>query len=117
VVTATFVGFLVGGLSGAFCTTVGIFTPSFLVIVLTEPYYEYLLRSQSFSKALQGVMLSFVGLLFSTTMKFALAVPWTWILVLLAFGALLSLIRGIRIAWVVVIGVALSIVYTIALQL
>jgi len=117
VVTATFVGYLVGGWSGAFCATLGIFTPSFLVIVLTEPYYDYLLRSPFFSSALQGIILSFVGLLFSTTIKFALAVPWTWFLVLLALGALVSLIKGIRITWVVVVGVALSIAYSGAIQL
>jgi chromate transporter len=116
VVTATFVGYLVGGWIGAFFATVGIFIPSFLVIVLTEPYYDYLLRSSFFSSALQGVILSFVGLLFSTTVKFSLAVPWTFFLVLLALGALASLLRGIRITWVVVIGVLLSIAYTGALQ-
>ena len=116
VVTATFVGYLVGGWTGAFSATVGIFTPSFLVIVLTEPYYDYLLRSPFFSGALQGVILSFVGLLFSTTVKFAMAVPWTWFLALMAVGASASLLKGIRITWVVVLGVVLSIAYTGALQ-
>ncbi|MDD1672841.1 MAG: chromate efflux transporter [Methanomicrobiales archaeon] len=115
VVTATFVGYLVQGWSGAFCATVGIFTPSFLVIILAEPYYEYLLQSPLFSRALQGVILSFVGLLFSTTVRFALAVPWTWFLGLLAIGAAVALDRGIKIIWVVLIGVALSIAYSAVL--
>jgi chromate transporter len=115
VVTATFVGYLVQGWSGAICATLGIFTPSFLVIVLTEPYYEYLLQSPLFSRAFQGVVLSFVGLLFSTTIRFALIIPWTWFLGLLAVGAAAALIRGIRITWVVLIGLALSIAYSAVL--
>lgn len=37
VITATFVGFHVAGLWGAFCGTIGIFAPSFLMVLITVP--------------------------------------------------------------------------------
>ena len=114
VVTATFVGYLINGWTGALCATVGMFTPSFLIIVLTEPYYEQLLRSPWFSSAFQGIILSFVGLLLSTTVKFTLAIPWTWFLTLLTIGVLAGLLKGFRITWIVAIGLVLSVLYGIA---
>jgi hypothetical protein len=58
----------------------------------------------------QGILFSFVGLLLSVTLKLALAVPWSWFLGLLAAGAFLSLLLGAEILWVVIAGVAISIV-------
>jgi len=110
VITATFVGYLTYGFWGGVVATIAIFIPSFLFVVGTVPYYDRLQGSQLYKKMFQGILFSFVGLLLSVTLKLALAVPWSWFLGLLAAGAFLSLLLGAEILWVVIAGVAISIV-------
>ncbi|MGA2122079.1 MAG: chromate efflux transporter [Methanoregula sp.] len=108
VITATFVGFLAYGFWGGIVATIGIFTPSFLFVVGTVPYYDRLHSSQLYQKMFQGILFSFVGLLLSVTVKLALAVPWSWFPGLLAVGGFISLLVGVEILWVVVAGVGLA---------
>lgn len=110
IITATFVGFLAYGFWGGIVATIAIFTPSFLFVVGTVPYYDRLRNSQLYQKMFQGILFSFVGLLLSVTIKLALAVPWSWFSGLLAAGAFLSLLLGAEILWVVIAGIASAIV-------
>jgi chromate transporter len=109
VITATFVGFLTYGFWGGVVATIGIFTPSFLFVVGTVPYYDRLRSSQLYQKMFKGILFSFVGLLLSVTIKLALAIPWSWFPGLLAAGAFLSLLLGAEILWVVFAGIVLAI--------
>ena len=108
VITATFVGFLAYGFWGGIVATIAIFTPSFLFVIGTVPYYDRLRSSQLYQKMFQGILFSFVGLLLSVTIRLALAVPWSWFSGLLAAGAFLSLLLGAEILWVVIAGMGIA---------
>ena len=108
VITATFVGFVVYGIPGAIVSTIAVFTPSFLILVLVTPYFDRLKGSEWFSKATKGIFASFVGLLFFVTIKFALAVPWDVAKVLFGLAALAALIKNIDILYVVLLGIVIS---------
>jgi len=110
VITATFVGFLTYGFWGGVIATIAIFTPSFLFVVGTVPYYDQLRSSQLYHKMFLGILFSFVGLLLSVTIKLALVVPWSWFPALLAAGAFLSLLLGVEILWVVIAGIGIAVV-------
>jgi chromate transporter len=116
VITATFVGFLAYGFWGGVVATIGIFTPSFLCVVGTVPYYDRLRGSRLYQKMFQGILFSFVGLLLSVTIRLALAVQWSWFPALLAAGAFLSLLLGAEILWVVIAGVGIAIVMFLILH-
>jgi chromate transporter len=109
VITATFVGYLVYGLAGAAIATVAIFTPSFVLLVATAPFVDSMMKSQLFRTALTGILASFVGLLLSVTVKFALAVPWDAIRVLLTLAAFFALLKKIDVLYIVLAGAVLSI--------
>jgi chromate transporter len=109
VITATFIGYLRDGISGGVIATVFIFLPSFLMVVATVPYYDRLRSSHYFNRALQGILYSFVGLLLSTAVRFALNIPWDFTRIFLACGALAALLLKVELPWVVLIGAIISV--------
>ncbi len=108
VITATFVGYKVLGLLGALAATIGIFAPSFLLVVLVMPFYQRL-REHAWVKVIfNGVLVSFVGLmiivLFNMS-KQSLVDPLT---IYFALFALISLrVWKVNVLWVVLGGTSL----------
>jgi chromate transporter len=108
VITATFVGMLTHGLAGAVVATLAIFAPSFILLIATAPFLDQLNQSKLFSWASQGVLASFVGLLLFVTMKFATAVPWDLIRIVIASASLAALMRKVDTLYVITIGALVS---------
>ena len=109
VITATFVGYHIAGLIGAVVGTVAIFSPSFLMVPITVPYFDRLQHALLFRRALRGVLASFVGLLLAVTVQFAIAASWTALSILLATAAFVALRFKIDILWVVLVGAGVSV--------
>jgi chromate transporter len=109
VITATFVGYLVYGLSGAVVATIAIFTPSFFTLVIVAPFFDRLKNSVYFLRAIDGVLASFVGLLLYVCFKFATTVPWDVARILLGLAALAALIRKVDILYIVLAGAVISV--------
>lgn len=110
VITATFVGYLIDSWLGGIVATISIFLPSFLLIIGIAPYFERLRASPLFQKVIGGVLCSFVGLLATVTMRFALNVQWDLAHALLSGAALTALLLKVDILWVILIGTILSII-------
>jgi chromate transporter len=108
VITATFVGYQLAGVLGALVGTIGIFTPSFLMVLVTVPYFDRLQQSLWFRRALRGVLASFVGLLVAVAINFGLATSWSIPPAVLALAAFAALRLKVDILWVVLIGAAVS---------
>jgi chromate transporter len=110
VITATFIGYLLNGLLGGIIATMGIFLPSFLLVISISPYFDRLRTLPSFNKVVGGVLCSFVGLLLTVTIRFALNVHWDLAHLLLASSALIALFLKVDILWVVLIGTIISMI-------
>jgi len=111
VITATFVGFLLYGLLGGTIATFAIFLPSFLIVVGIGPYFDKLNAFPYFSKAVSGILSSFVGLLLAVTVLFALKVPWDFFRAFIAIAAFVALLLKVEVYWVVIAGIALSVLF------
>lgn len=111
VITATFVGYLLHGLAGACVATSAMFLPSLLLVIGIAPYFARLRASLWFRRAISGVLCSFVGLLATVTIRFALQVHWDWLHLLLGVAALGALLRKIDILWVIVAGTVVSLLF------
>jgi chromate transporter len=109
VITATFVGYLTCGFAGAIVATIAIFTPSFLILVMAAPFFDKLKASEYFSKAIKGILASFVGLLLSVTLKFGLNISWDIIRVLFGLAAMTALMKKVDVLYVVLAGAVVSI--------
>jgi chromate transporter len=108
VITATFVGYLVRGFLGAAVATIAIFFPSFLILVGVAPWFDRVRSSPWFTRAIGGILCSFVGLLLTVTIRFALNVRWDWPHLVLGTVALAALVLKVDILWVVLAGTAIS---------
>lgn len=108
VITATFVGYLLHGLAGACVATVAMFLPSLLLVIGVAPYFARLRASLWFRRAISGVLCSFVGLLATVTIRFALQVHWDGLHLFLGVAALTALLRKVDILWVIVVGTVVS---------
>lgn len=109
VITATFVGYLMQGFSGAIVATIAIFSPSFIILAGIMPFYGRIRNSPFFLKASKAILATFVGLLLYATLKFAAVVPWDTLRVLLLIGALVALFKKTDILYVVLTCSAISI--------
>jgi chromate transporter len=108
--TATFIGYLVGGPSGAIAATVGVFLPAFLAVALSIPVLDHLRDSVRARAFLDGVNAAAVGLLAVVAAQLALASirdVGGAATVALAF---VLLIRGVGTGWLIAAGAALGLV-------
>jgi len=110
VITATFIGYLLHGPLGGVLATITIFLPSFTLVVGIAPYFDRLRSSAHLNQIIQGVLYSFVGLLFTVTLRFAWNVHWDIPHILLASAAFLALLYKVDILWVVMAGILFSMV-------
>jgi chromate transporter len=110
IITSTFVGYMLYGLAGSVVSTIAIFTPSFLILTAAVPVFDRLKSSKYFTGITKVIFSSFIGLLLYVTLKFAIAVPWDILRVLLGLAALTALVKKIDILYIVLTGAAISLV-------
>jgi chromate transporter len=108
VITATFVGYLLHGLLGAVVATVGVFAPSFLILIGIAPWFDRLRSSAWFNRVIRGILCSFVGLLFTVTLQFGWNIHWDWLHAAIVIGAFAALIYKLDLLWVVLAGGIIS---------
>jgi chromate transporter len=109
VITAAFVGYIVYGPIGGIVATMGIFLPSFLILIGAVPYYDRLGGSLRFNWAINGVLCSFVGLLGSVYFHFASNMPGDLAHAIIAVAAFIALLLKIDILWIILIGAVISV--------
>ena len=109
VITAAFVGYILYGPVGGAIATLGIFLPSFLMIVGMVPFYDRLSKSPNFNMAINGILCSFVGLLASVTFHFASNMQWDISHAIMTIAAFFALLFKVDILWVVLIGALISV--------
>jgi chromate transporter len=109
--TATFIGYILGGVPGALVATLGIFLPSFVFVAITHPFVPRLRQSKLFSSLLDGVNVASAGLMAGVMIQLARA---AWIdipTVLIAIVAAVLLFRfKVNSAWLVVGGAVVGLV-------
>lgn len=107
--TATFVGYLIFGWTGAAVATLGIFLPSFLLVALTSPLVGRLRRSPWTAAFLDAVNVAALGLMVAVSLHLAataLVGPATWAIAAAAFLVLAR--TSINPGWIVLAGLLLG---------
>lgn len=108
IITATYVGYMREGLAGACAATMGIFLPSFLVLLALAPEFHRLRRRPAVRCVLRGAVASFVGLLLATTAMLGMEVPWNPSLAAVGTAAFAALLLRAKVPWVILGGAGVA---------
>jgi len=90
VITATFVGYLMSGLAGAFAATLGIFSPPFLFTVIGTPLLRRYRSNSRLQGFVRGVSVAVVGVLVGTSYLVGRTAIGDFLTIALGAGALAS---------------------------
>ncbi len=109
--TATFIGYVVGGLPGALLATLGIFLPAFVFVALSLPVLERLQRSVVARDLLDGVNAASLALMTAVTAQLAEAAVRDLFSLGLALASGLCLFRWrVNPTWLVLAGAVWGVV-------
>jgi chromate transporter len=101
--TATFVGYLLHGVSGAVAATVGIFLPAFFFVAVSAPFLSRLRQSPGAGRFLDGVNVASLALMAPVLLDLGrAAVVDAWTLGFALAGGVLLLRYRVNAAWLVV---------------
>jgi chromate transporter len=99
--TATFIGYLLGGWSGAGAATLGIFLPGFVLVALLGPLFPRLRQSPLAAAFLDGVNAAALALMLLVGFQLARAAVVDPFTAALAIAAALALRLGVRPHWLI----------------
>ena len=103
--TATFIGYLLGGVPGALLATLGIFLPSFVFVAISNPLIPRLRQSSWAAALLDGVNVASLGLMAAVTAQLGRASLTDPLTIALALLAALFLFRfKVNSTWLVLGG-------------
>jgi chromate transporter len=103
--SATFVGYILGGVPGAVIATIGIFLPAFLLVAIVRPFIPRLRKSPWFGALLDGVNVVSLALIVGVTVGLGRASLIDPLTIAIAVLALVILLRfKINSTWLVVGG-------------
>lgn len=112
--SATFVGYLLGGVPGALLGTLGIFLPSFLFVAISNPLIPKMRKSPWVGSFLDGVNVAALGLMVTVTFRLGAAALVDIPTVLVALLALLALLRfRINSTWLIAGGASFGLLMSL----
>jgi chromate transporter len=113
--TATFIGYLVAGLTGALLATVAIFLPGFLLVAALNPLIPRIRKSAWLGPALDGLNAASVGLMGGVTVQLARVAIVDPLTAALAIVSLIAIVRlSPNPAWLILLGGTVGLVRWVA---
>jgi chromate transporter len=108
-ITATFIGYKVSNVLGATMATLGIFFPSFFILVLLIPYHDRLKGVEKVQMMEQGILGSFIGMLALVLYNFGRTSLVDVPRILIAAAAFFAIYKKIGLPYILLTGGILSI--------
>ncbi len=90
--TATFIGFILGGIPGGLVATLGIFLPSFIFVAISNPLIPRMRNSAWVGSFLDGVNVASLGLMAAVSWQLgraSLTDPFAFLIALISLGILI----------------------------
>ncbi len=107
--TATFIGYVLGGIPGAIAATIGIFLPAFVISSFIKPIIPKMRASKWLSAVLDGVNIASLVLMAVVSVKLGAASIVGPITALIFVGSMIGIMRfKINTVWLIVAGGAIT---------
>jgi chromate transporter len=90
--TATFIGYVLGGIPGSLLATLGIFLPSFIFVAISNPLIPHIRNSTWVGSLLDGVNVASLGLMAAVTWQLGWASLTSPITILISLASFILLI-------------------------
>ena len=112
--TATFIGYLLGGVPGALVATAGIFLPSFVFVAIAGLLVERIRKSAWAAGFLDGVNAASLGLMAGVTFQLATTAVIDPLTILIVLACLFLLLRfKINSTWLIAGGALIGLIHTL----
>jgi chromate transporter len=108
IITATFAGYYHLGLLGSIVATIFVFIPSYLILMALAPFFDRLSKFKNFSRGINGILCSFVGLLLITTIHFGIEIQWNPEAIIIGLISFALLLLRVNVGWLIAGGLLLS---------
>lgn len=109
---ATYIGMRLRGLRGALSSTLGVVTPSFVIIILVVTLLENIGENTYVQGAFTGIKAAVCGLILVTVIRLGKIILTSWFSWLMAAAAFAVIIlTGISVVWAILAGAVIGIVY------
>jgi chromate transporter len=93
VITATFVGYLVAGFAGSLAATIGIFLPSFILVLVAAPILARHRANRSVQGFVKGAFAAAIGTILGACVLLGRIAIGDWLTILIGLTALVALFR------------------------
>jgi chromate transporter len=93
VITATFVGYVVAGFWGSVISTIGIFLPSFLLVLIVAPILIRYRSNPNVQGFVKGAYAAAIGTILGACVLLGRIAIGDWLTALVALGSLIVLFR------------------------
>jgi chromate transporter len=93
VITATFVGYLVAGFWGSLAATVGIFFPSFILVLVAAPLLARHRTNRNVQGFVKGAYAAAIGTILGACVLLGRIAIGDWLTILVGVAALVALFR------------------------
>jgi chromate transporter len=101
-ISATFIGYKVNGVVGAFIATFSIFFPPALLMITVSKALDYVKKSPAIQAVMQGVRAVVVGLIFSAGIVVMQSATISWVSAIIFIATLVALVKcNINAVWVI----------------
>lgn len=112
-ISAAFIGYKVAGIAGALVSTIGIFTPPAIVMIVASSIMEKIKANQWVAAATRSIRAAVVGMIFTAAVVIAKSAVVEWASVLIFLSVLVAMARfRQQAAWLIpVSGIAGAVLY------
>ena len=108
--TATFIGYQLGGFWGCIAATAGMFLPSFLFVLILNPFIPNMRKSRILGYFLDSVNVAAVAVMLAVLVTMSSATLINWQSILIAIVSILFVFgpKKVSVIWVIIMGAVLG---------